>query len=100
MPGRCGRRRHGRARRVVRVGIGQAYDAVGLLGRRFGLPVAVRALSVALGVVGLLSIPVTYGWLAIGIAERIPMYTFLAWAVVTGAALLASKAPTGGAPEA
>jgi hypothetical protein len=74
--------------------------AVGLLGRRFGLPVAVRATGVGLGVLGLVSIPVTYGWLAIGVAERIPMYTFLAWAVLTGAALLGSKGPTEGVSEA
>lgn len=64
---------------------------VGALGRRFGLPTGVRVVSVGLGVLGLVSIPVTYGWLAIGVAERIPMYTFLAWAVLTGAALMVGK---------
>jgi hypothetical protein len=82
------------------IGAGNALAiAVGLLGRRFGLPATVRAAGVGLGVLGLLSIPVTYGWLAIGVAERIPMYTFLAWAVVTGAALLASKTPADGRAE-
>lgn len=64
---------------------------VGLLSRRLGLPGAVRVIGTVLGVVGLVSIPVTYGWLAIGIAERIPLYAFLASALVTGVAVLVPR---------
>ncbi|GAA3577458.1 hypothetical protein GCM10022197_38420 [Microlunatus spumicola] len=74
--------------------------AVGLLGRRLGLPAGVRGVGVGLGVVGLLSIPLTYGRLAIGVAERIPMYSFLAWAVLTGVALLVAGRPARSAREA
>lgn len=66
---------------------------ISLLARRLalGLPRAVRVLGVVLGVGGLLSIPVTYGWMPIGIAERIPMYAFLAWAALTGISLLVAR---------
>ncbi len=76
------------------IGAGNALAiTVGLLHRRFGLPRGVGVAGAALGVVGLLSVPVTYGWLAIGVAERIPMYTFLGWAAVTGVAVLLAQRP-------
>jgi hypothetical protein len=62
------------------------------MARVLGLPRPIRIAGVALGLFGLLSIPVTYGWLAIGVAERIPLYSFLAWAAVTGIALLFTRA--------
>jgi len=65
--------------------------ALGSSWRQLGLPRAVGRASLGLGVVGLLSIPVTYGWAPIGIAERISVYTFLAGAVVIGVALLARR---------
>ena len=58
------------------------------MSRPLGLPRPVRIIGLALGILGLVSIPATYGSLAIGVAERIPLYSFLAWAAVTGAALL------------
>jgi hypothetical protein len=66
---------------------------ISLLSHRLGLglPRAVRVLGVTLGVVGIVSIPVTYGWMPIGIAERIPMYAFLAWAGLTGIVLVFSR---------
>ena len=64
---------------------------LGFAWRQLGLPRAVGRATLALGVVGLLSIPVTYGWAPIGIAERISVYTFLAAAVVIGVALLARR---------
>ena len=64
-----------------------------LMSERFGLalPRPVRLLGLTLGIGGLVSIPATYGRLAIGIAERIPMYSFLGWAAVTGIALLVTE---------
>ena len=64
---------------------------VGFSWRQLGLPRAVGIAVLVLGIVGLVSIPVTYGWAPIGIAERISVYTFLAGAVVTGVALLARR---------
>jgi hypothetical membrane protein len=61
--------------------------------RQLGLPRAVGVAGVVLGAVGLVNVPATYGWLATGIAERISVYTFFAWAVLTGVALAVRPAP-------
>jgi len=83
------------------IGAGNALAVtVGLLHRRLGLSRSVGLVGVALGVLGLVSVPLTYGWLAIGVAERIPMYTFLAWAALTGVALLVPGPPVAGVREA
>jgi hypothetical membrane protein len=77
------------------IGAGNALAVtVGLLHRRLGLPRGAGLAGAALGVLGLLSVPLTYGWLAIGVAERIPMYTFLAWAALTGLTVLLARRPT------
>jgi len=56
--------------------------------RQLGLPKRAAVATMLLGIVGLLSIPVTYGWAPIGIAERISVYTFLAGVVIIGVSLL------------
>lgn len=58
--------------------------AAGMSWRQLGLPRAIGVASVGLGAVGLISIPATYGWLATGVAERISVYSFLAWALLAG----------------
>ena len=55
--------------------------AAGASWRELGLPRAVGVAGVVLGAIGLINVPATYGWLATGIAERISVYTFLAWAL-------------------
>ena len=65
--------------------------AIGVSWRRLGLPRPAGMVSAALGIVGLASIPVTYGWAPIGIAERISVYTFLVAAAITGIAVLARR---------
>jgi hypothetical membrane protein len=70
--------------------------AAGASWRGLGLPRAVGVAGVVLGVVGLINIPATYGWLATGIAERISVYTFLAWALLAGATRVLRPAPADG----
>lgn len=65
--------------------------AIGLSWSLLRLPRRAGIAGTVLGVVGLASIPATYGWLAIGIAERIPMYSFLLWAAITGSALIRTR---------
>jgi hypothetical membrane protein len=55
-----------------------------------GLPRWLAIVSIALGGIGLLNIPVTYGWTPTGLAERISLYSYLLWALITGLALLRS----------
>ena len=64
---------------------------IGTAWRALGMTRPVGVAVIALGAVGLISIPVTYGWAPIGIAERISVYTFLAGAVITGIALLVRR---------
>lgn len=64
---------------------------VGTAGRPLGLPRRVGRASTALGAIGLISIPATYGWAPIGVAERISVYTFLAAAVLVGISLLTRR---------
>ncbi|GAA1563403.1 hypothetical protein [Brevibacterium picturae] len=64
---------------------------VGLFTRALGIPRPIRILSVTLGAIGLISIGATYGWAPIGIAERISVYTYLAWALITGLHLVTSR---------
>lgn len=56
----------------------------GLSWRQLGLPRPIGITSVALGAIGLLNIPATYGWVPTGIAERISLYSFLTWALLVG----------------
>jgi hypothetical protein len=68
---------------------------------QLGLPRWVGVAGVGLGAVGLVNVPATYGWLATGIAERISVYTFFAWALLTGVALAvrpAAPLPAGRRP--
>ena len=62
--------------------------AVGTAWRQLGLPRPTGIASAILGVIGLISIPATYGWAPIGIAERISVYSFLAGAAIIGISLL------------
>src|SRR5690349_2870497 len=48
----------------------------GLSGRALGLPRWLAASSVVIGAIGLLNIPLTYGWTPTGVAERISMYSY------------------------
>jgi hypothetical membrane protein len=63
----------------------------GLSGRQLGFPRWLAVTGVVAGTVGLLNIPVTYGWVPTGLAERISLYSFLAWALITGLSLLTSR---------
>lgn len=69
--------------------------AVGLAGRRLGLPRSTALVGVGLGALGLVSAATTFGWLALGLAERISIYSFLLWQVVVGVAL-ARRSPASG----
>ena len=60
----------------------------GLSSTALGLPRWLGITSIALGSIGLLNIPVTYGWTPTGLAERISLYSYLLWALVTGVALI------------
>ena len=65
--------------------------AIGSSWRALGLPRTAGLAAIVLGAIGLISIPVTYGWAPIGFAERISVYTFLAGVTVVGIALLARR---------
>jgi len=60
----------------------------GLSGRALGLPRWLAIAGPALGGVGLLNIPLTYGWTPTGLAERISLYSYLLWALLTGLELV------------
>jgi hypothetical protein len=64
---------------------------VGLFSRSLGIPRPIRIFGITLGALGLLSIGVTYGWAPIGIAERISVYTYLVWALITGFHLMTAR---------
>ena len=53
-----------------------------------GLPRWLGIGSIAAGGLGLINIPVTYGWVPTGLAERISLYSYLAWALITGIVLI------------
>ncbi|MFI5842964.1 DUF998 domain-containing protein [Catenuloplanes sp. NPDC051500] len=72
---------------------------VGLSHLELGLPGWLAPVSVTLGAIGLLNIPVTYGWVPTGLAERISLYSFLLWALITGLALLRPLPALAGRPE-
>lgn len=63
----------------------------GLSSKAFGLPRWLARASVALGAIGLLNIPLTYGWMPTGLAERISLYSYLLWALITGLGLIRSS---------
>ena len=60
----------------------------GLFSKPLGIPRWLRVLSITLGSLGLVSIAVTYGWMPVGMAERISVYSYLTWAIITGMTLL------------
>ena len=64
---------------------------VGLSGRALGLPRWLATSSIVIGAIGLLNIPLTYGWTPTGVAERISVYSYLLWALVTGIVLLRAR---------
>jgi hypothetical protein len=64
----------------------------GLSSAALGLPRRLAIAGVALGGIGLLNIPVTYGWTPTGLAERISLYSYLLWALTTGLVLIRSSA--------
>lgn len=61
---------------------------VGLVRRRLGLPHWAGVAGFVLGGLGLVGAAVTFGWLALGLAERISIYSFLVWQVLVGTALV------------
>src|SRR3954452_19305170 len=65
----------------------------GLSGRALGLPRRPAITSIALGGIGLLNIPLTYGWTPTGLAERISLYSYLLWALLTGIAIIRPARP-------
>lgn len=60
----------------------------GLSRESLGLPRWVSVVSITIGTIGLLNIPLTYGWVPTGLAERISLYSYLLWALITGLALI------------
>jgi hypothetical protein len=68
----------------------------GLSSTALGLPRGLAIAGVTLGGIGLLNIPVTYGWTPTGLAERISLYSYLLWALITGLVLIRSLAGAGG----
>ncbi|MFI5960190.1 DUF998 domain-containing protein [Cryptosporangium sp. NPDC051539] len=64
----------------------------GLSGSALGLPRWLAIASIVLGCIGLLNIPLTYGWTPTGLAERISLYSYLLWALLTGLALTRASA--------
>jgi hypothetical membrane protein len=62
----------------------------GLSSTALGLPRRLTIVGVTLGGIGLLNIPVTYGWTPTGLAERISLYSYLLWALITGLVLIRS----------
>ena len=71
---------------------------VGRANRRLGLPRWLGPVSVALGAAGLLAAIVTLGWAPVGLAERISVYTILAWQLLLGGQLLTRSVLTRGRP--
>jgi hypothetical membrane protein len=71
----------------------------GLSSRAFGLPRWFAIASITLGGIGLLNIPLTYGWTPTGLAERISLYSYLLWALITGLALIRSSTGTAHHPR-
>jgi hypothetical protein len=67
----------------------------GLSGSALGFPRWLALAGIVLGGIGLLNIPVTYGWTPTGLAERISLYSYLLWALVTGLVLLRASAASG-----
>jgi hypothetical membrane protein len=63
----------------------------GLSGRQLGLPRWLAVASLAAGGLGLINIPVTYGWVPTGLAERISLYSYLCWALLTGIVLIRTR---------
>jgi hypothetical membrane protein len=66
----------------------------GLSGSALGLPRWAALAGIVLGAIGLLNIPITYGWTPTGLAERVSLYSYLLWALITGVVLLRSSAGT------
>ncbi|KIF76689.1 hypothetical protein QR77_28150 [Streptomyces sp. 150FB] len=64
----------------------------GLSRESLGLPRWLSIVSITLGAIGLLNIPLTYGWVPTGLAERVSLYSYLLWALLTGLALIRSAA--------
>ncbi|WP_329213119.1 DUF998 domain-containing protein [Streptomyces sp. NBC_01485] len=62
----------------------------GLSRRPLGLPRWLATASMTTGAIGLLNIPLTYGWVPTGLAERISLYSYLLWALITGSTFLRS----------
>ena len=62
--------------------------ALGRPWRRLGVPRTVGLAGVLLGTAGLVAAVVTLGWLAIGVAERISVYSVLLWQIILGGALV------------
>ncbi|WP_329453847.1 DUF998 domain-containing protein [Streptomyces sp. NBC_01497] len=75
----------------------------GLSRESLGLPRWFSTVSINLGAIGLVNIPLTYGWVPTGLAERISLYSYLLWALITGLALIRSAAgepaPTSAQPR-
>ena len=72
---------------------------VGLSARRLHLPRWLGATSIALGGLGLVNIPATYGYVPTGVAERISVYSYLLWALLTGITLIRTKRPNRTSPR-
>jgi hypothetical membrane protein len=66
----------------------------GLSHRQLGLPRWLAVAGITTGAIGLLNIPLTYGWVPTGLAERISLYSYLLWALITGLALVRSARET------
>jgi hypothetical protein len=60
----------------------------GLSSKALGLSRRLAIAGISVGSIGLINIPLTYGWVPTGLAERISLYSYLLWALLTGIALI------------
>ena len=63
----------------------------GLSWEPLGLPRRLAFASLAAGGLGLINIPLTYGWVPTGLAERISLYSYLCWALITGIVVIRTR---------
>ncbi|MGB7449336.1 MAG: DUF998 domain-containing protein [Ornithinimicrobium sp.] len=66
----------------------------GLSQHSLALPRWLATGSIALGAIGLINIPATYGWAPTGVAESISVYSYILWALLTGIVIARTRRTT------